>query len=198
MSTATRPDQAAAAVGVLCQYMSRLSKDHWISDKRVLRSDNLKGTLKYGHQFSPGKEGEPELVGYSDADWAGDVDTRKSTSGYAFHIAKSTISWSRRKQSTVAKSSTQAQYVGLSSAAQEPKWLRRLLKDFGAQRMPQPQSMKTTKAQELLSGTGCICQGVPNVYLFVDVLPRGLIWTVVNRKAPALDLCCSHSTPVLC
>ena len=50
----------------------------------------------------------------------------------------------------------------------------------------------------LLSGTGGICRGGAKVYLFVDVLPRGLIWTVVYRKVPALDLCCSQSTPVLC
>ena len=67
MSTATRSD-IAAAVGVLSQCMPRPSKDHWMGVKRVLRY--LKGTLKYGLQFSPG---EPELVGKSDADWAGDV-----------------------------------------------------------------------------------------------------------------------------
>ena len=74
MSTATRP-HIAAAVGRLSQYMLRPSKDSWMGVKRVMRY--LKGTLKYGLQFSPGKEDEPELVGYSDADWAGDVDTRK-------------------------------------------------------------------------------------------------------------------------
>ena len=131
MLTATRPD-IAAAVGVLSQYMPRPSKDHWMGVKRVLRY--LKGTLKYDLQFSTGEEGEPELVGYSGADWVGDVDTRRSTSGYVFQIAKSTISWSSRKQSTVAKSSTEAEYVALSSAAQEALWLRRrLLKGFGEQ-----------------------------------------------------------------
>ena len=60
MSTATRPD-LAAAVGVLSWYMPKPSKDHWMGVKRVLRY--LKGTLKCGLQFSPGKEGEPELVG---------------------------------------------------------------------------------------------------------------------------------------
>ena len=95
VSTATRPD-IAAADGVLSQYMPRPSKDHFMGVKRVLIY--LKETLKYGLQFSPGEEGEPELVGYSGADWAGDVDTRRSTPGYVFQIAKSTISWSIRKQ----------------------------------------------------------------------------------------------------
>ena len=129
MSTATRPD-IAAAVGVLSQYMSRPSKDHWIGVKRVLRY--LKGTLMYGLKFSAHEE-EPELFGYSDADWAGDVDTRRSTSGYVFQIGSSTVSWSSKKQTTVAKSSTEAEYVALSSATQEAVWLRSLMRDFGRQ-----------------------------------------------------------------
>ena len=129
MSTATRPD-VAAAVGVLSQYMSRPSKEHWIGVKRVLRY--LKGTLMYGLKFYA-HEQEPELFGYSDADWAGDVDTRRSTSGYVFQIGSSTISWSSKKQSTVAKSSTEAEYVALSSATQEAIWLRSLMGDLGRQ-----------------------------------------------------------------
>lgn len=60
-------------------------------------------------------------------DWAGDVDTRRSTSGYVFQIGSSTVSWSSRKQATVAKSYTEAEYVALSSATQEAVWLRRLM-----------------------------------------------------------------------
>ena len=129
MSTATRPD-IAAAVGVLSQYMSKPSKDHWMGVKRVLRY--LKGTLNYGLKFSVHGE-QIELNGYSDADWAGNVDTRRSTSGYVFQFGNGTISWSSRKQPTVAKSSTEAEYVALSSATQEAIWLRRLMKDFGKQ-----------------------------------------------------------------
>ena len=84
--------------------------------KRVLRY--LKGTLKNGLKFTAHEE-EPELFGYSVADWAGDVDTRRSTSGYVFHIRSSTVSCSRLKQATVAKSSAEAEYVALSSARQE-------------------------------------------------------------------------------
>ena len=65
-------------LGFLSQYMSRPSKDHWIGVKRVLRY--LKGTLKSGLKFTAHEE-EPELFGFSDADWAGDVDNRRTTSG---------------------------------------------------------------------------------------------------------------------
>ena len=117
----------AAAVGILSQYMSRPSKDHWIGVKRVLRY--LKGTLTYGLTFFADQK-EPELFGFSDADWAGDIDTRRSTSGYVFKLGKSTVSWSSQKQATGAKSSIEAEYVTLSSAAQEAIWLRRLMDDL--------------------------------------------------------------------
>ena len=127
-STATRPD-IAAAVGMLSQYSSRPSKDHWIGIKRILRY--IRGTIHYGLKFS-GLEANTTLIGFSDADWAGDLDTRKSTSGYVFQIGGATVSWCSRKQSTVAKSSTEAEYVALSSATQEAIWLRRLMKDLGS------------------------------------------------------------------
>ena len=110
--------------------MSKPSEDHWMGVKRVLRY--LKGTLNYGLKFSVHGE-QTELNGYTDADWAGNVDTRRSTSGYVFQFGNGTISWSSRKQPTVAKFSTEAEYVALNSATQEAIWLRRLTKDFGKQ-----------------------------------------------------------------
>ena len=67
------------------------------------------------------------MIGYSDSDWAGDINTRRSTSGYNFFIGNSLVSWLSHKQITVAKSSTEAEYVSLSSTAQKAIWLRRLL-----------------------------------------------------------------------
>ena len=110
--------------------MSKPSKDHWMGVKRVLRY--LKGTLNYGLKFSFHGE-QAELNGYSDADWGGDVDTHRSTSGYVFQFGNGTISWSSRKQRTVAKSLTEVEYVALSLATQETIWLRCLMKDFGKQ-----------------------------------------------------------------
>ena len=95
----------------------------------------MRGTYNYGLVFEGGDN--DTLVGYSDSDWAGDQVTRRSTSGYVFQFGNSTISWSSRRQATVAKSSTEAEYVGLSMAAQEAIWLRRLLNDIGAGEVPQ-------------------------------------------------------------
>ena len=106
MFVTTRPD-IAAAVGILSQYMKQPSKDHWMGVKRVLR--HLKGTVNNGITYSSNKE--KDLIGYCDSDWAGDIDTRKSTSGYVFQLGNSAISWSSRKQTSVARSSTEAEYV---------------------------------------------------------------------------------------
>ena len=114
----TRPD-ISAAVGVLSQFVTDPSVDHWTGVKRILRY--LKGTLDYGLIF--GDDGRNLLVGFSDADWAGDIDSRRSTSGYIFKLGNCLISWCSRKQATVAKSTTEAEYVSLSIAAQEAIWL---------------------------------------------------------------------------
>ena len=121
-STATRPD-IATAVGILSQFMSNPSKQHWVGVKRILRY--ISGTLNFGLKFSADDK-EPLIYG-----WAGDIETRRSASGYVFQIGNSTISWCSRKQSSVAKSSTEAEYIALSFATQEAIWLLRLLFDFG-------------------------------------------------------------------
>eukprot|EP00794_Sanderia_malayensis_P011707 gene11707-biopygen9383 len=120
-SIATRPD-LSDAVGILSQFMSNPGQQHVKGVKRVLRY--IQGTLDYGLRF---EDGEFKLQGYSDADWAGDINTRKSTSGYVFRLGKATISWKSKRQPVVALSSTEAEYVALCAATQEAIWLRRLL-----------------------------------------------------------------------
>ena len=101
------------------------SEDHWMGVERILRY--VKGTLNYGLKFSAG---DGSLLGFSDADWAGDIDSQGSTSGYVFKIGDSTVSWCSKKQVTAAKSSTEAEYVALSITSQEVIWLRQLISDM--------------------------------------------------------------------
>ena len=69
-------------------------------------------------------------VGFSDADWGGDVNDRKSTSGYLFQIKGTVVSWMSKKQSCVALSTAEAEYIALASAAQKSLWLQQLLVDL--------------------------------------------------------------------
>ena len=95
--------------------------------KRILRY--IKGTIDYDLSYNA-SDSDHILIGYSDSDWAGDMETRHSTSGYVFKVYGNTVSWSSKKQNTVAKSTTEAEYVALSHATQEAIWLRRLLTDI--------------------------------------------------------------------
>ena len=106
----------------------QVKNKHWNCAKRVLRY--IKGTVNYSLVFE-GASSKCSITGYSDADWANDVDTKRSTSGYAFQINGSTISWCSKRQSCVTRSSTEAEYVALSHATQEIVWLRRLPDDIG-------------------------------------------------------------------
>ena len=120
LSTRTRPD-IAFAVGYTARYCSKPTNIHWTAVKRIMRY--LNGSLDLGLFYMD--ETTNTLVGYSDADWAGDIDDRKSTSGYLFRLSGSPISWKSKKQSCVALSTAESEYMALASAIQEAVWLRR-------------------------------------------------------------------------
>uniref|UniRef100_A0AAV1U9F8 CCHC-type domain-containing protein n=1 Tax=Peronospora matthiolae TaxID=2874970 RepID=A0AAV1U9F8_9STRA len=122
----TRPD-IAVAVGVLSQFAAEPCPTHWQALKRVFRF--IQGTRTYGIEFQA--TSDDKLQGYSDADWAGDVEARRSTSGYAFVMNNGCISWRSKKQSTVALSSTEAEYMALTEAVQEAIWLKAFLHELG-------------------------------------------------------------------
>ena len=123
---ATRPD-IAQAVGVVSKFCANPTQTHLTAAKRILRY--LKATAYLGLSYKKCANGN--LIGYSDADWAGDIDDRHSTSGNVFSFACGAVSWLSKKQATVALSTAEAEYVALSTATQEAIWLRRLLADVG-------------------------------------------------------------------
>ena len=125
LSVGTRP-AITYAVNNVARYCADPAKEHWIAVKRIMRY--LKGTKDFGLQYT--KEGRKDCVGFSDADWAGNSDDRRSITGYMFQISGAAVTWKSRKQQCVALSTAEAEYMALSSAAQEAIWMRRLIGDL--------------------------------------------------------------------
>jgi hypothetical protein len=133
---ATRPD-IAAAVGVVSQFLANPGEAHWKATKRIFAY--LQGTKIMKLELGGAKLENPEavkLVGYSDSDWGGCHDTRKSTTGLLFDFG-GPISWKSKRQHTIALSTAEAEYMAITEAAKEAIWLRELLKELGfAQKAP--------------------------------------------------------------
>eukprot|EP00253_Pinus_taeda_P019132 PITA_19132 len=118
----TRPD-IAHAVGVLSRFMSKPGKEHWTTVEQVFRY--LRGTSDYGlyYQGRPGLDKVLDIHGFVDADWAGDLDQRRSTSGYVFNLFGGAFGWMSKKQFVVALSTTEAEYMVATHPSKEAVWL---------------------------------------------------------------------------
>lgn len=125
LALATRPD-IAHAVSVLSQFNRLYDRKLWTAAKHVLRY--LKSTIDLALCFRRTKE---NLLGFVDADWGNCTIDRRSYTGTAFILAGAAISWESRKQRTVALSSTEAEYMGLTDAAKEAVYLIGFLKELG-------------------------------------------------------------------
>jgi hypothetical protein len=121
----TRPD-LAFSVGYISRFMENPTTEHLGAVRKVLRY--IAGTLDYGCLYTREKGGQ--LDGFSDSDHAGDVDTRKSTSGTLFFLGRNAITWQSQKQKVVALSSCEAEYIAGTSAACQGIWLMRLLSEL--------------------------------------------------------------------
>ena len=127
---ATRPD-CAQAVGAVSKFCSQPTEAHRTAVKRVFRY--LKKTINLALRYH--KDGE-SVIGFSDADWGGDLDDRHSTTGNVFMLASGAVSWISKKQAVVALSTSEAEYVALSMAAQEAAWLQKLFSDLKIPKQP--------------------------------------------------------------
>ena len=121
----SRPD-LAYSVGYISRFMEAPTMEHMAAVKRVLRY--VAGTLHFGYHYTRKKQAQ--LVGYSDSDLAGDVDTRKSTTGVFFFLGNNLITWQSQKQRVVALSSCEAEYIAAATGACQATWLARLLAEL--------------------------------------------------------------------
>lgn len=115
--TLTRPD-ITYAVNQVCQFMHKPRTAHMVAVKRILRY--IKGSLDYGLFFRPAPC--TSLSAYSDADWAGCPDSRRSTTGFCLYLGSNLISWGTRKQPTVSRSSAEAEYRALASTTADLRY----------------------------------------------------------------------------
>jgi transposase InsO family protein len=124
----TRPD-IAYAINQLARYSSNPDDSHFTALKRVLRY--VKGTTDRVLTYTGTNDSQPRLTGYSDADYANCKDDRLSITGYAFMLGGAAISWSSRRQKTVAQSTVEAEYMATAEAVKEAMWWRSFLGELG-------------------------------------------------------------------
>ncbi|KAH9680944.1 hypothetical protein KPL71_026750 [Citrus sinensis] len=124
----TRPD-LSHAVSVVSRYMANPEKDHWRAVVWILRY--LAGTTGYGLIYGAEKYAEVSVEGYVDADYVGDLDKRRSLTGFLFMLNGCTINWKASLQSVVAPSTTEAEYTTAAEAIKEAIWLRGMVTELG-------------------------------------------------------------------
>ncbi|GAU23238.1 hypothetical protein TSUD_172660 [Trifolium subterraneum] len=126
--TATRPDIMFAVNLIARRFMEHPVESHMMAAKRVLRY--IRGTLELGIMYKKEKQ-EARFLAYSDSDYGGDLEDRKSTSGYVFKIGSGAVSWSSKKQPVVTPSSTKAEFIFAAYCACQGIWLQRILLNMG-------------------------------------------------------------------
>ncbi|KAG7552374.1 Zinc finger CCHC-type [Arabidopsis thaliana x Arabidopsis arenosa] len=124
ITNCTRPD-LAYSLSRLSRYASNPNGEHWNALVRVLRY--LKHTMNYGLYYT---KYPPVLEGYSDANWISGSTDSKSTSGYVFTLGGGAVSWKSSKQTCIARSTMESEFIALDSAAEEAEWLRNFLEDI--------------------------------------------------------------------
>lgn len=132
--TLTRLD-IAFSVNKVCQFLHAPTTVHWVAVKRILRY--LKQCTKFGLNIH--RSGSTLVSGFSDADWAGSVDDRRSTGGFAIFIGSNLVSCNARKQATTSRSSIESEYKAIANATAEIMWVQTLLAELG---IKSPQAAK--------------------------------------------------------
>ena len=206
--TFTRPD-ITYAVQQVCLHMHDPREPHLAAAKRILRY--LRGTLDYGLLLR--RSSPSELVVYTDADWAGCPDTRRSTSGYAVFLGDNLVSWSSKRQNVVSRSSAEAEYRAVANGVAEACWLRQLLQELhspltrstlvycdnvsAVYLSTNPVQHQRTKhveidlhfVRERVAVGDVRVLHVPTTSQFADIFTKGLPSTVFSEFRSSLNIC---------
>ncbi|XP_043694174.1 secreted RxLR effector protein 161-like [Telopea speciosissima] len=124
--TASRPD-IMQSVCLVTRFQSNPKETHLLAVNRIFRY--IKGIMEYGLWYP--KTENFSLTTFLDADWAGSIDDRKSTSGGAFFLGKSLVAWHSKKQESVSLSTAEAEYIVAAASCTQGLWMQRQISDFG-------------------------------------------------------------------
>ena len=124
----TRPD-IAYGVSLVSRFMSKPGKTHWEAAKWLVRY--IKGASDLSLVYTSNQSSHCKVQGYCDSDYAGDLDKRRSLSGYVFTVGENTVSWKASLQHVVALSTTEAEYISLTEAVKEGLWLKGFMSELG-------------------------------------------------------------------
>jgi hypothetical protein len=198
--TFTRPD-ITYAVQHICLHMHDPRESHLTALKRIIRY--LQGTADHG-LLLPRSTSVSELVVYTDADWAGCPDTRRSTSGYAVFLGDNLVSWSSKRQKVVSRSSAEAEYRVVANGVAEACWLRQLLQELHSPLHRSVVYLSTNPVQHHQTkhveidlhfvrervATGEVrVQHVPTTSQFADIFTKGLPSSVFLEFKSSLNIC---------
>ncbi|XP_039122061.1 secreted RxLR effector protein 161-like [Dioscorea cayenensis subsp. rotundata] len=117
------------SVGVCARYQATQKESHLKAVKRIIRY--VHGTAEYGIWYS--KDSNSHLAGYSDTDWEGNIDDRKSTSGECFYLSNNLVTWYSKKQISISLSTAEAEYIAAESCCAQLLWMKQMLEDYGLQ-----------------------------------------------------------------
>jgi hypothetical protein len=168
----TRPD-IAQAVNTLCKYGSRPGPTHCAALRGVLRY--LLGTQRLGITYS--NAGNSSIQGWCDADYAGDIKSRKSTTGYVFTCNHGAVSWSSKLQPTVAQSTTEAEFMAAGAACKDALWWRKTLADYSLPLGPIP-ILTDNQSSLAIIKNGATSQATKHI----DIIHHATHDAVVDKK----------------
>ena len=166
--TFTRPD-LTYAVQQVCLHMHDPRESHLAALKRLLRY--VRGTVDLSLVLH--RSSSAELVVYTDADWAGCPDTRRSTSGYAVFLGGNLVSWSSKRQPVVSRSSVEAEYRAVANGVAEASWFRQLLAELHS---------------PLVKSTLVYCDNVPTTSQFADIFTKRLPSSTFSEFRSSLNV----------
>lgn len=185
----SRPD-IAYAIGILSRYSEHPKLAHWYAVKRVFQY--IRATTGYGIKYNDSQSQVGAISCWSDSDYAADTDTRKSLSGYVIIYNVGPVLWKSTKQSLVATSTCEAEFVAASLATKDSIWSQQLLSEFGVMRRPIKLYVDNQGALQVIANKSIHskCKHIDTRYMHIRELSeqKRIVPTYVQTKQQLADI----------